>query len=273
MPPSIFFTTKCTKCQRKKTTCMCTDSLVGNLSPWSVTQTQVAQAKAGALNWEKSENCQGFIGLLQRRWNLDSTNEREQVMEEGYEPGKEQLEDSATEASVDAAAPVDDAADMEAMAELDDSESQADREQELQAKVTELQERLLRTHADFDNFRRRARQEKEELLQLAHAKVIGELLPVLDNFALALQAAGATSDATSIAKGVEMVHRQLLGVLENLGLRAMEPIGQAFDPNLHEAVMAESVEGHEAGNVVAVMRSGYYFKEKVLRPAMVKVSE
>ena len=66
MPPSIFFTTKCTKCQRKKTTCMCTDSLVGNLSPWSVTQTQVAQAKADALNWEKSVNDQGFISLLQR---------------------------------------------------------------------------------------------------------------------------------------------------------------------------------------------------------------
>jgi molecular chaperone GrpE len=142
-----------------------------------------------------------------------------------------------------------------------------------QVKVAELEDRLLRVHADFDNFRKRTRQEKEELLTFANTKVIGDLLPVLDNFSLALQAAESASEAESIAKGVGMVYKQLVGLLENLGLRVMEPIGQAFDPNLHEAVMAESVEGQNPGTVIAVMRTGYYFKDKVLRPAMVKVSE
>ena len=148
-----------------------------------------------------------------------------------------------------------------------------DTEQKWQARVAELEDRLLRVHADFDNFRRRTRQEKEELLTLANTKLAGDLLPVLDNFALALQAAGSASDAESIAKGVEMVYKQFVGLLENLGLRAMEPIGQAFDPSLHEAVVAESAAGREPGTVLAVMRTGYYFKDKVLRPAMVKVSE
>ena len=140
-------------------------------------------------------------------------------------------------------------------------------------KVAELEDRLLRVHADFDNFRKRTRQEKEELLTVANTKVVGDLLPVLDNFSLALQAAESASEAESIAKGVGMVYKQLVGLLENLGLRVMEPIGQTFDPNLHEAVMAESVEGQNPGTVIAVMRTGYYFKDKVLRPAMVKVSE
>ena len=146
-------------------------------------------------------------------------------------------------------------------------------EQVWQVKVAELEDRLLRVHADFDNFRKRTRQEKEELLTFANTKVIGDLLPVLDNFSLALQAAESASEAESIAKGVGMVYKQLVGLLENLGLRVMEPIGQAFDPNLHEAVMAEAVVGQNSGTVIAVMRTGYYFKDKVLRPAMVKVSE
>ena len=146
-------------------------------------------------------------------------------------------------------------------------------EQVWQGKVAELEDRLLRVHADFDNFRKRTRQEKEELLTFANTKVIGDLLPVLDNFSLALQAAESASEAESIAKGVGMVYKQLVGLLENLGLRVMEPIGQAFDPNLHEAVMAEAVVGQNSGTVIAVMRTGYYFKDKVLRPAMVKVSE
>ncbi len=155
----------------------------------------------------------------------------------------------------------------------DEATADNDEEQMWQKKVAELEDRLLRVHADFDNFRRRTRQEKEDLLNLANTKLIGELLPVLDNFALALQAAESSGDAGSIAKGVDMVYKQLFNMLENMGLRQMEPIGQAFDPSMHEAVMSEPVDGKEPGVVVAVMRSGYYFKDKVLRPAMVKVSE
>lgn len=190
-------------------------------------------------------------------------DEREEVMADGAVPDA-QVEAQVTDEDV-LEAINDESTDAPAIA--------AGGEQMWQGKVAELEDRLLRVHADFDNFRKRTRQEKEELLTFANTKVVGDLLPVLDNFSLALQAAESASEAESIAKGVGMVYKQLVGLLENLGLRVMEPIGQAFDPNLHEAVMAEAVEGQNPGTVIAVMRTGYYFKDKVLRPAMVKVSE
>ncbi len=187
--------------------------------------------------------------------------------EEEFTQEKDRAQDSTAQDAAESLA-------EDLVTEVPEEESaEAGSEQMWQAKVAELEDRLLRVHADFDNFRRRTRQEKEELLNLANTKLIGELLPVLDNFALALQAAESSGDAGSIAKGVGMVYKQFFGLLENMGLRQMDPIGQAFDPSLHEAVMSESTEDREPGIVIAVMRSGFYFKDKVLRPAMVKVSE
>lgn len=143
----------------------------------------------------------------------------------------------------------------------------------LNAQIQDLQNKLLRAHADFDNFRRRTRQEKEELSLYAGAKLVTDLLPVLDNFSLALKSAASTGESDGLAKGVDMVFKQLQSVLEAAGLRAMEAVGQAFDPNLHEAVVSEKVEDQEPGIVLEVLRPGYFLKDKVLRAAMVKVSE
>ncbi|MHB1626918.1 MAG: nucleotide exchange factor GrpE [Bacilli bacterium] len=143
----------------------------------------------------------------------------------------------------------------------------------LRMEVAELQQQLLRVHADFDNFRRRTRAEKEELSSYANAKLIGDLLPVMDNFALAMQSAAQTGETGGLAKGVDMVYRQLQTILEQAGVRQMEPEGQPFDPNLHEAVLSGSSDQHEPGTVTAVLRPGYYLKDRVLRPAMVQVSE
>ena len=139
--------------------------------------------------------------------------------------------------------------------------------------VSELQNRLLRTQADFDNYRKRTRQEKDELVSFANAKLIAELLPVLDHFALALQAADAASDSGALAKGIDMVYRQLLDVLDKAGVKSLDPQGETFDPKRHEAVLSESVEGAAPGTVVQVLRSGYTLHDRVLRPAMVKISQ
>lgn len=139
--------------------------------------------------------------------------------------------------------------------------------------VDELQNRLLRTQADFDNYRKRTRQEKDELVSYANAKLIGELLPVLDHFALALQAADAEADGGALAKGIDMVYKQLLDILGKSGVQMMNPDGEAFDPKRHEAVLSEPVEGTPPGTVVQVLRSGYTLHERVLRPAMVKISQ
>jgi len=143
----------------------------------------------------------------------------------------------------------------------------------LQAEVEELRSKWLRAQADFDNFRKRTRQEREELATFANAKLIGDLLPVLDHFAMAVAAADAGGGTESLVKGVDMVYKQFLTVMENAGLRVMEPVGQPFDPNRHEAVAQEPVEGVAPGHVAQVLRSGYILGERVLRPAMVKISQ
>jgi len=144
--------------------------------------------------------------------------------------------------------------------------------EQLRKQVEEGNQRLLRAQADFDNFRRRTLKEKEELAQYAAMKLIGELLPVTDNMERALAASKANQDFESLAKGVDMIFRQFSQVLENEGLQAMNAVGQPFNPEFHQAIMQVESEEHEEGIVVEEVQKGYMLKEKVLRPAMVKVS-
>ncbi len=141
----------------------------------------------------------------------------------------------------------------------------------LAAENEDNRNRYLRAQADFDNFRRRARQEKEEFAAYANSGIIEDLLPVVDIFDMAMKSSENT-DAKMLLQGIEMVHRQFLAVLEKQGLQAISAVGQTFDPNVHEAVM--NVESDQPANtVVEELRKGYRLKEKVLRPAMVKVSQ
>lgn len=142
----------------------------------------------------------------------------------------------------------------------------------LLAEVEEHKQRLLRTQADFDNFRRRTQKEKEELGKYASAKLITELLPVVDNFERALSTISDTTEAASYVKGVEMILRQFEGILQAEGLTAMETVGQPFNPEYHQAIMQVESEDHEEGIIVEELQKGYLLKDKVLRPAMVKVS-
>jgi molecular chaperone GrpE len=140
----------------------------------------------------------------------------------------------------------------------------------LQNEVDALKNQLLRAHADFDNFRKRTRQEKEDLQRFAAKKVLSDLLPVVDNFERALTTFG--DDANELKTGVEMVYRQLVTLLEGQGVAEIEALEKVFDPNIHQAVMQESVDGKDAGIVIEVLQKGYYLNDKVLRPAMVKVT-
>lgn len=133
----------------------------------------------------------------------------------------------------------------------------------------ELHQRLLRLQADFDNFRRRSRTEKEELSQVIAAGIAKELLPVLDNFERAL--AATVQDAAQLRTGVELVHRQLGGILEKLGIKPIAAVGAPFDPAWHEAVMRVEDAARPDGLVVEELQKGYEIGGKVLRPSMVKV--
>ena len=143
---------------------------------------------------------------------------------------------------------------------------------ELLSQVEEQQQRFLRAQADFDNFRRRTIKEKEELGQYASLKLIEQLLPVVDNFERAIAASAANNDFESLAKGVDMIFRQLSQVLEQEGLKPMNTVGEPFNPDFHQAIMQVESDEYEEGIVVEEVQKGYVMKEKVIRPAMVKVS-
>ena len=139
----------------------------------------------------------------------------------------------------------------------------------LTAERDEYLAHLQRTQAEFDNYRKRMLRDQTAHLERATAGLIEQLLPVLDAFELALGSAG--SDAERLRKGVELVYGELLGALEKAGLERIEAHGKPFDPEEHEAVMHVEDESGEPG-VRDVVRSGYRFKGRVLRPAMVKVA-
>ena len=138
-----------------------------------------------------------------------------------------------------------------------------------EAELAEKENRYLRLQADFENFRRRTRQEKEELGNLVTQNLLKDLLPFLDNFERAL--AAENSDAESLRAGVEMMYKQLVEALKKEGLEYIETKGKPFDPNFHQAVMRVEDAEKEDGAIVAELQKGYMAKGRVIRPSMVQV--
>jgi molecular chaperone GrpE len=132
---------------------------------------------------------------------------------------------------------------------------------------------LRRLQAEFDNYRKRMLREQTNRVAAASQALVSRLLPVLDNFELAISSAEQSRDFDRMLKGVEMVFGELREVLRNEGLSAIEAEGKPFDPACHEAVVAVEEDEAEAGTVLDVVRTGYEFQGKVLRPAMVKVAK
>jgi molecular chaperone GrpE len=164
------------------------------------------------------------------------------------------------ESPVESAECVDLAAQITAMAKERD---------DLLAEKQDLNDRLLRSFAEFENFRRRVERDRSEYVQYATAEAARELLPILDDFERALRV--QTADET-YAKGVEMIYKRLLDVLQRLGLEPLESVGKPFDPNVHQAVDRAETEDGEGDIVLEEYQRGYNFKGKLLRPAMVKVA-
>ncbi|MEP6963414.1 MAG: nucleotide exchange factor GrpE, partial [Acidobacteriota bacterium] len=133
----------------------------------------------------------------------------------------------------------------------------------------ELQDRILRTHAEFQNFRRRVEKERMELSEYASMEAVRSLLPVFDDFDRAIQ---AKNSGEEFAKGMDLIHQRFTSALQKLGLEPIVSQGQPFDPNVHHAV--EMVETDEVPDhtVLAEFQRGYNFKGRMLRAAMVKVA-
>lgn len=136
----------------------------------------------------------------------------------------------------------------------------------------EHRERYLRAAAEFDNARKRAAREREDYTRYANEAMLRELLPVLDNFERALQAARAEPAAAPVTAGVELIQRELLRVLEKFGVTSFTSVGQPFDPERHEAIARVPAQDHPDGTVVGETARGYLLSGRVLRPAMVTVA-
>ena len=145
----------------------------------------------------------------------------------------------------------------------------------LAAKADENWERLVRTTADFDNFKKRAAREKQDAIKFANESLMQKIIPVLDNFEMALAATQTASaeGIKSLQDGVAMIHSQLRNVLTDAGLEEVDATGKPFDPNLHEAVSQQESAEVAEGNVLQQLRKGYRFRERLLRPATVIVAK
>lgn len=138
-------------------------------------------------------------------------------------------------------------------------------------------DKIVRLQADFDNFRKRTERERNETYSRSLGEVVRRLLPVLDNLQRALEAeriveAKETKEFRHFLHGVELINRQLGGVLESLGVEVVPTVGELFDPHLHEAVATEETDEAEPDTVIQEMQRGYRLGDKLLRPAMVKVA-
>ena len=151
--------------------------------------------------------------------------------------------------------------------EKSDKEAEADKEDTEEDEA--LNTKYLRLMADFQNYKRRAEKEKGDTFAYANEKLVAQLLDVVDSFERALQ---HECTDEGYAEGMDMIFKQLTGVLEKAGLEEIKALGEDFDPNYHNAVMMEDNDQFDSGKVTEVMQKGYTLNSKVIRPSMVKVN-
>lgn len=143
----------------------------------------------------------------------------------------------------------------------------------LKAKAEENWDRYVRLAAEFDNFKKRAARDRDDAVRYANQALLARLLPVLDNFEMALTAAAGGDSADSLRTGVNMILSQLKGVLAEAGVEEIDAMGQPFNPALHEAVSQRETVDAPEGQVVQQLRKGYKLRDRLLRPASVIVAK
>jgi molecular chaperone GrpE len=188
-----------------------------------------------------------------------------QASEEETKTSQTETEDVAVEDAADVEADGGDEADSELKAKDEEIES-------LKQQVETEENKYLKLYAEFENFKRRNRQEMETNNKYKHQGMVEDLLPIIDNFERALKIEGDSDSFNSLLKGVEMVYNDLVNTLMKHDVREIESVGQPFDPNYHQAVMTEASD-EDDGIVIEEFQKGYILKDRVIRPSMVKVSE
>ena len=147
--------------------------------------------------------------------------------------------------------------------------------EELELEVKELEDKSLRDKAELINYRKRKEEEMSRILKYSNEDIVKQLLPVVDNFERAIKMDDSNLDdqVSKFLEGFKMIYCNLTNILESVEVKAIDGINQPFDPAYHEAVLTEKQENVESGQVLEVLQKGYLLKDRVIRPAMVKVSE
>ena len=151
--------------------------------------------------------------------------------------------------------------------------SKKEKKDPLKERVDELNDRVMRQMAEFDNFRKRTEKEKAQMFEQGQGSVLEKLLPVIDNFERGLAAVPEEEKDGAFADGMNKIYKQLVTELENLGVTPIEAVGKEFDPNLHNAVMQVQTDEFESGIVAQELQKGYKFHDTVLRHSMVGVTQ
>lgn len=192
---------------------------------------------------------------LKKKVEIEDSQEEKEEMKDpdlGRESPQSDPEDEVVEAEI-----------------VDEEEDQV--VQEEKTEETADRARLIRLQADFENFKKRTEKDRQDTIKYANEKLILKLVDVVDNFHRALETERKEKD--SFYEGMELIFAQLTDVLKEEGLEAIDPTGEAFDPNFHDAVLSEESEEVPSGHVIETMRKGYTLKGRLIRPAMVKVAQ
>ncbi|PNZ58176.1 nucleotide exchange factor GrpE [Staphylococcus aureus] len=198
--------------------------------------------------------------------NTESTVEETNV-KQNIDDSVEQAEESKGHLQDEA---IEETSDENVIEEIDPKDQKIN---ELQQLADENEEKYLRLYAEFENYKRRIQKENEINKTYQAQRVLTDILPAIDSIERALQIEGDDETFKSLQKGVQMVHESLINALKDNGLEVIKTEGEAFDPNIHQAVVQDDNPDFESGEITQELQKGYKLKDRVLRPSMVKVNQ
>ncbi len=206
---------------------------------------------------------------------MDKKKKNEEVVKEAVEEAKKAAEKEVTENDADTAKEVKEEcseAEKECSKNAECDDSKAPKKDKKDEQIADLTDKLTRQMAEFDNYRKRTEKEKSAMYEIGAKDVIEKLLPIVDNFERGFATVAEEEKENPFVQGMDKVYKQLMTMLEGLGVKPIEALGQEFNPDLHHAVM--HVEDEEAGENVIVeeFQKGYMYRDSVVRYSMVKVA-
>lgn len=197
----------------------------------------------------------------------------EEAKAKAYKEAEEQdTEETVEEAAEEAAEPTEETEGSEEGSGFMKKFGRKNKKDKKDEKIEELTDRLTRQMAEFDNFRKRTEKEKSQMYEIGAKDIIEKILPVVDNFERGLDAVKEEDKEDPFIQGMEMVYKQLMTVLGELGVKPIEAVGKEFDPNLHNAVMHVEDENFGENIIAEEFQKGYMYRDSVVRHSMVKVA-